>query len=260
MEQLRCLVCQGQSIADFGRRTCRRHARSRPTPDRRWGAAGRDPCVAYPALWHLDQLQADRRASCVATVACANLLVASRSIADQSPRPGERPVMGWIILLALMATSLGISGCFASEARASRQAPQLCCSVARAMRSRADRNCLERLRRAWKRLTFSRSRKRGMPSLVTSRRRKAGSACPRLWLAMEKARMRSGFFKMRSSATPAPLSCGSDLATRLSTMLAESRLQQSSPTSVPRRSCRGIPQRRSSTDLHWRVPATAMAH
>ena len=71
MEQLRCLVCQGQSIADFDaelagdmRDLVRRRiaAGEKPSAIRAWLIA---------ALRQLDQLQADGRARGLAAVACA---------------------------------------------------------------------------------------------------------------------------------------------------------------------------------------------
>ena len=107
MEQLRCLVCQGQSIADSDaelagdmRDLVRRRIAAGEKPQR-------DPRLADPALRYVDQLQADRRACRLAAVACAARTAAHWRVADPPANPGEEALMGWLILLLLIALSLG---------------------------------------------------------------------------------------------------------------------------------------------------------
>src|SRR6185503_11454703 len=91
----------------FRRRACRRHARPGAAAHRRGGAAGQGSRLADPALRQLDQLPPDGRASRLAAVAAA----AGAADRWRVPRheAGEgAPMSGWLILLLLIAASLGL--------------------------------------------------------------------------------------------------------------------------------------------------------
>ena len=95
MEQIRCLVCQGQSIADSDAELAgdMRDSSAAALPP----ASARAVRVADPALRPLDQLQADRRAGRLAG-GCRRWPAAGRRV-PAAADPDEASVMGWLILL-----------------------------------------------------------------------------------------------------------------------------------------------------------------
>ncbi len=107
MEQLRCLVCQGRVDRQFRCRACRRHARPRAAPDCRWRKAAGGPRLAGPALRYMDQLQADFRTRSMAFMACAARAAGRWRVADPQAHQGEELLMGWLILVLIIALSLG---------------------------------------------------------------------------------------------------------------------------------------------------------
>ena len=106
MEQLRCLVCQGQSIADSDaelagdmRDLVRRRiaAGEKPGAIRAWLVQRYGTWISYkptaePSAWPL----------WLAPLVSA----ARRRMADPAARPDERALMGWIVLLFLIALSV----------------------------------------------------------------------------------------------------------------------------------------------------------
>src|SRR5260221_1592488 len=65
--------------------------------------------MADPAVRQLDQLPTDRRACCLALVACPGSRAARRRVAYPPTRPLEgEGLMGWVSLLLLIAASLGL--------------------------------------------------------------------------------------------------------------------------------------------------------
>ena len=156
----------------------------------------------------------------------------------------EEALMGWLILLALIALSLG--GAVAarrSRRAADRERGGACCSARAGYALQGQPGpARARRRRAAKR--------RDVFPLTEARHAFFGNftpggslavACRKRWRATARARTRSASCRMRSSAIPATRSCGSASAMRWSTMRAGSRRRPSSPTSAPRKLRPAIP-------------------
>ena len=205
MEELRCLVCQGQSIADLDAEL----AGDMRDLVRRRIAAGEQPAafrsLADPALRQLDQLPAHRRAGRMAAVARAHLAADHRRVPHPPADPVEARADG-LDRSCFCCSPPALPGCGCSGLRGApataAAAALLLGASGYAFQGRPDLPAARReAERGRDSLPLT---KPARPSSANSRRRKAGSKCRKPWRAPAISKMPSESSKMRCAATRRP--------------------------------------------------------